>query len=73
LPRDNVRFVPDRNVLLTEKVFLPWWKAHCTVKPDHPDDAHRPLDPTHNLDASLSIVEHRKIHGADYTFRFLNH
>jgi len=55
-----------------EEIFLPWWEAHCTVKPEHPDDAHRRLDAGHNLDASLSIVESRQVNGGDYSFRLDN-
>ena len=39
-----------------------------TVEPAHPDDAHRPLDKSHNLAASLSYVETRQVRN-DYTLR----
>lgn len=52
-----------------EEIFLPWWEAHCTVQPEHPDDAHRPLARGHNLDAILSLVHSRQVM-RDYTFRF---
>ena len=36
------------------------------MEPAHPDDAHRPLDKSHNLAASLSHVETRQVRN-DYT------
>ena len=39
-----------------------------TVEPAHPDDAHRPLDKSHNPEASLSHVETRQVRN-DYTIR----
>ena len=38
-----------------------------TVEASHPDDAHRPLEKSHNLTASLSYVETRQARN-DYTF-----
>lgn len=32
-----------------EREFLAWWEAHCTVRPAHPDDAHRRLGTQHDL------------------------
>jgi hypothetical protein len=37
-----------------------------TAEPAHPDDAHRRLDKSHNLEASLSHVETRQVRN-DYT------
>ena len=37
-----------------------------TVEPAHPDDAHRPLDKSHDVEASLSHVETRQVRN-DYT------
>jgi hypothetical protein len=54
-----------------EEIFLPWWEANCMVVADHPDDAHRPLDRSHHLEAILSLVHGRRVMG-DYTFRFHN-
>ena len=51
-----------------EEVFLPWWEATCTVQPEHPDDAHRPLERAHHLEAIFSLVEARRVL-PDYTFR----
>lgn len=52
-----------------EQEFLPWWERTLTVAPANPDDAHRPLDRSHNLAAILSHVENRQV-GNDYTIRF---
>jgi hypothetical protein len=52
-----------------EEDYLVWWQRELTVEPAHPDDAHRPLDKSHNLAASLSRVEKRQVRN-DYTFRW---
>jgi hypothetical protein len=44
-----------------ETRYLPWWEQHCTVRPAHGDDAHRPLGQEHNLAAILSYVENRTV------------
>lgn len=49
--------------------FLVWWERELTVEPDHPDDAHRRLDKSHNLASSLSHVEMRQVR-PDYTLRW---
>ena len=49
--------------------YLVWWERELTVEAAHPDDAHRRLDPSHNLASSLSHVETRQIHNTNYTFR----
>ena len=49
-----------------EESYLVWWQRELTVAPAHPDDAHRPLDKSHNLEASLSHVEMRQVRN-DYT------
>jgi hypothetical protein len=54
-----------------EQEHLPWWRQHLMVLAAHPGDAHRPLDSTHDLAASLSQVDTRLI-ANDYTFRFQN-
>ena len=51
------------------KIFLPWWNRRCTVKPAQADDAHRPLNQQHNLEAIFSLVEQRQVL-RDYTFRY---
>src|ERR1700686_3215221 len=49
-----------------EDNYLVWWERELTVEPAHSDDAHRPLDKSHNLEASLSHVEMRQVRN-DYT------
>jgi len=49
-----------------EESYLVWWQRELTVAPAHPDDAHRPLDKSHSLEASLSHVEMRQVRN-DYT------
>jgi transposase len=49
--------------------YLVWWEREMTVEAANPDDAHRPLDKSHNLAASLSYVETRQVR-ADYTLRW---
>ena len=50
-----------------EETYLVWWERELTVEAAHSDDAHRPLDRSHNLAASLSHVETRQVQN-DYTF-----
>lgn len=64
----QARTLEQANQVL-EEVFLPWWERNCTVRPAHPDDAHRALQPEHRLDAIFSQVEQRQVL-KDYTFRF---
>jgi hypothetical protein len=54
-----------------EAEFLPWWNQHLTVPASNPDNAHRPLQSTHSLPASLSYVESRRV-ANDYTIQFDN-
>jgi len=49
-----------------EETYLVWWERELTVEPAHSDDAHRALDKSHNLAASLSHVETRQVRN-DYT------
>jgi hypothetical protein len=49
--------------------YLVWWEREMTVEADHPDDAHRRLDKSHDLAASLSHVETRRVRN-DYTLRW---
>jgi hypothetical protein len=51
-----------------EQDYLVWWERELTAEPANADDAHRPLDKSHNLAASLSHVETRKVEN-NYTFR----
>jgi transposase len=52
-----------------ENDYLPWWEREMTVAAANSDDAHRPLDKSHNLAASLSHVETRQVR-PDYTLRW---
>ena len=52
-----------------EETYLVWWERELTVEPAHSDAAHRPLDKSHNLEASLSHVETRQVRN-DYTLPF---
>jgi hypothetical protein len=49
-----------------EESYLVWWERELTVAPTHADDAHRLLDKSHRLEASLSHVEMRQVRN-DYT------
>ena len=49
-----------------EESYLVWWQRELTMEPAHPSDAHRPLDKSHSLEASLSHVEMRQVRN-DYT------
>jgi DNA-binding Lrp family transcriptional regulator len=64
----GARTIEEANAYL-EKAYLPWWNQTLTVKPAHPEDAHRPLGKEHNLAAILSHVEPRQVTN-DYTVRY---
>jgi hypothetical protein len=49
--------------------YLAWWERELTVEAANRDDAHRPLDKSHHLAASLSHVETRQVR-PDYTLRW---
>jgi len=49
--------------------YLVWWQRELTVEAANADDAHRPLEKSQNLAASLSYVEHRQVR-PDYTVRW---
>ena len=49
--------------------YLVWWERELTAEPTHADDAHRPLEKSHRLAASLSHVEMRQVRN-DYTLRW---
>jgi hypothetical protein len=49
--------------------YLVWWEREMTVEPASSDDAHRRLEKSHNLAASLSYVETRQVR-SDYTLRW---
>src|SRR5208283_4236715 len=61
----GVKTLEQANQYLEES-YLTWWERELTVDPAHSDDAHRPLDKSHNLGASLSHVEMRQVRN-DYT------
>ena len=52
----GVKTIEQANQYL-EETYLVWWERELTVEPAHSDDAHRSLDKSHNLAASLSHVE----------------
>jgi transposase-like protein len=54
-----------------EKEFIPWWNQTLAVVADSATDAHRPLQKTHSLAASLSYVESRRV-ANDYTIQWDN-
>jgi hypothetical protein len=64
----GVKTIEQANQYL-EQDYLVWWERELTVEPANPDDAHRPLDKSHNLQASLSHVETRQVRN-DYTLRW---
>jgi hypothetical protein len=49
--------------------YLVWWEREMTVEAANPDDAHRRLEKSHSLAASLSYVETRQVR-PDYTLRW---
>ena len=49
--------------------YLVWWERELTVEPAKADNAHRPLEKSHNLAVSLSHVEMRQVRN-DYTLRW---
>src|SRR5664280_1050596 len=64
----GVKTIEQANQYLTDD-YLAWWERELTVEAANPDDAHRPLDKSHNLAASLSHVETRQVR-PDYTLRW---
>ena len=64
----GVKTIEQANEYLTND-YLVWWERELTVEAAHSDDAHRPLDKSHNLAASLSHVETRQVRN-DYTLRW---
>jgi hypothetical protein len=61
----GVKTLEEANQYL-EETYLVWWERELTVEPANSDDAHRPLDKSHCLEASLSHVEMRQVRN-DYT------
>ena len=66
----GVNTIEQANEYLQEG-YLAWWERELKLEPDNPDDAHRPLERSHHLAASLSHVEMREVRN-DYTLRFDN-
>lgn len=64
----GVRTIEEANAYLAND-YLVWWERELTMEPANPDDAHRPLEKSHNLAASLSHVETRQVRN-DYTLRW---
>jgi transposase len=62
----GVRTIEEANQYLEEE-YLVWWERELTVEAANPDDAHRRLEKSHHLAASLSHVETRQVRN-DYTF-----
>jgi DNA-binding Lrp family transcriptional regulator len=64
----GVNTLEQANQYLSEN-YLVWWERELTVEAANPDDAHRPLEKSHELAASLSHVEARQVR-PDYTLRW---
>jgi transposase len=64
----GVTTIEQANQYLTDD-YLVWWERELTMAAAHPDDAHRRLDKSHHLAASLSYVETRQVR-PDYTLRW---
>jgi transposase len=64
----GVKTIEQANEYLTND-YLAWWERELTVEAANRDDAHRPLEKSHNLAASLSHVETRQVRN-DYTLRW---
>lgn len=64
----GVKTLEQANEYLTNH-YLVWWEREMTVEPASADDAHRKLEKSHNLAASLSYVETRQVR-PDYTLRW---
>ena len=63
----GVKTIEQANQYLEEE-YLVWWDRELTVEPANSDNAHRKLDKSTNLAASLSHVETRQVRN-DYTIR----
>jgi hypothetical protein len=64
----GVTTIEQANEYLTND-YLVWWERELTVDPANPDNAHRRLEKSHQLAASLSYMETRQVR-PDYTFRW---
>lgn len=63
----GVKTIEEANEYLQDS-YLVWWERELTVEAANRDDAHRRLEKSHHLDASLSHVETRQVR-PDYTLR----
>ena len=64
----GVKTIEQANEYLNHD-YLVWWERELTVAAANSDDAHRPLQKSHNLAASLSHVETREVRN-DYTVKW---
>jgi len=64
----GVQTLEQANRYLNED-YLVWWERELTVEAANADNAHRPVEKSHNLAASLSHVETRQVR-PDYTLRW---
>jgi hypothetical protein len=64
----GVKTLDQANQYLQDE-YLAWWERELTVAAANSDDAHRPLEKSHDLAASLSRVETRQVR-ADHTIRW---
>jgi transposase len=62
----GVTTIDGANEYLTSD-YLVWWDRELTVEAANSDDAHRPLEKSHNVAGSLSHVETRQVRN-EYTF-----
>jgi hypothetical protein len=64
----GVKTIEQANEYLAND-YLVWWERELTVEPASADNAHRRLDKSHHLAASLSHVETRQVR-PDYSLRW---
>lgn len=64
----GVRTIEQANEYLLND-YLVWWEQELRVEAASAEDAHRPLEKSHHLAASLSYVEQRQVR-SDYTLRW---
>jgi transposase len=64
----GVKTIEEANEYLKND-YMAWWERELTVEPATADEAHRPLEKSHNLAASLCHMETRQVDN-DYTLRW---
>ena len=64
----GVQTIEQANAYLTHD-YVAWWERELTVEAAHAADAHRRMDKSHDLAASLSHVETRQVR-PEYTLRW---